>query len=384
MKFYKYCFSLLALTTVTLSGCKDEDINEEHHYDNKLYISSAPVCDDLLIKPGVSEASRELSYRLASPAKQDIQIRFDAVPSMAAAYNLIYNDNAAALDADFYDIPRKTGTIKTGDISGDNIVINFKNTNKLDKSKRYVLPVTISDVSHIDVLESARTAYFIFKGGALINVVANIKGIYFPVNWKSDVNSLSTVTVEALIRSKDWVAGRDNALSSVFGIEGSFLIRIGDADRPRDQLQVVAPGGNFPGPNIVPGLLINDWVHIAVVYDNKTKERIYYKNGVAVYRDAAVSGNLSLRSGCYIGRAYDDTRWLPGDISEVRIWSVQRTAEQIAANPYEVDPASDGLISYWKFNEDAGKIITDQTGHGNDITGSGDPTWVKVEIPKIN
>lgn len=34
--------------------------------------------------------------------------------------------------------------------------------------------------------------------------------------------------------------------------------------------------------------------------------------------------------------------------------------------------------------KDAGNVITDQTGHGNDITGSGDPTWVKVEIPKIN
>ena len=49
-----------------------------------------------------------------------------------------------------------------------------------------------------------------------------------------------------------------------------------------------------------------------------------------------------------------------------------------------VDPQSEGLVAYWKFNEGAGNVITDQTGHGNDITGSGDPTWVKVEIPKIN
>ena len=71
MKLYKYCFALLALTTVTVSGCKNEDINEEHHYDNKLYVSSAPVCDDLLIKPSITEATRELSYRIASPAEQD-------------------------------------------------------------------------------------------------------------------------------------------------------------------------------------------------------------------------------------------------------------------------------------------------------------------------
>ena len=119
MKLYKYCFALLALTTVTVSGCKNEDINEEHHYDNKLYVSSAPVCDDLLIKPSI-----------ASPAEQDIQISFDAAPAMTAAYNLIYNDNATALDSYFYNIPTKTATIKAGDISSDNIVIDFKNTNE--------------------------------------------------------------------------------------------------------------------------------------------------------------------------------------------------------------------------------------------------------------
>lgn len=114
MKLYKYCFALLALTTVTVSGCKNEDINEEHHYDNKLYVSSAPVCDDLLIKPSITEATRELSYRIASPAEQDIQISFDAAPAMTAAYNLIYNDNATALDSYFYNIPTKTTTIKAG------------------------------------------------------------------------------------------------------------------------------------------------------------------------------------------------------------------------------------------------------------------------------
>ena len=384
MKFYKYCFAFLTLTAVIMSGCKNEDINDEHHYSNKLYVSSAPVCDDLLIKPSISQASREISYRIAAPVEQDIEISFAAAPAMTAAYNLIYSDNATVLDSYFYSIPKNTTTIKAGSISSDNIVIEFKNTNELNKSKRYVLPVTIVSASNIGILESARTAYFIFKGAALINVVANIKGMYFPINWKSDVSSLSTVTVEALVRSEDWVAGRDNALSSIFGIEGKFLVRIGDADRPRDQVQVVAPGGNFPGPNVVGGLPVNEWVHIAIVYDNKTKERIYYRDGVAVYKDEAASGNISLTSGCYIGRAWDNTRWFPGDISEVRIWSVQRTAEQIAGNPYEIDPASDGLITYWKFNEGAGNTIADHTGHGNDITGTGDPTWVKVEIPKIN
>ena len=385
MKSYKYFLAFIALAATVVSGCKSTDIDEEHHYDNKLYVSSTPVCDDLLIKASVAEASREITYRLASPATQDIEISFDAVPSMTAAYNLVYHDNAEALGAEFYNIPVKTAKIKTGDISSDNIQIEFKNTNKLDNKKRYVLPVKILSASNIDVLESASTAYFVFKGAALINVVANIKKMYFPMEWKSNVSGLSTITVEALVKSPDWTDGRDNALSTVFGVEGHFLVRIGDSDRPRDQLQVVAPGGNFPGPNVIEGLPVNEWVHIAIVYDATTGERIYYKDGVKVYSDNLASGTIGLSGSCYIGKAWDDSRWLPGEISEVRIWSVQRTAQQIAGNPYEVDPSSEGLIAYWKFNEGAGNAIHDHTGHGNDIASvGGEPTWIPVELPSLH
>lgn len=382
MKFYKYCFCFLALTAVT-TGCKEADIDNEHHYDNKLYISSQPVCDDLLIKDEVSEASRSIAYRIAEPADKDIQINFDAAPAMTAAYNLAYGDNAVALADKYYEIPNKTTVIKAGDISSDDIVINFKNTNELENSRRYVLPVTITSASDIGVLGSRRTAYFIFKGAALINVVANIKKLYFPINWKSNVSSISTITVEALIRSDDWIAGRSDALSTIFGIEGKFLVRVGDNERPRDQVQIVAPGGNFPAANVVPGLPVNEWVHIAIVYDATSGERIFYKNGELVYSDDGAGGAINLKTNCFIGKAWDETRWLPGDISEVRIWNVQRTAEQIAKNPYKVDPNSEGLVAYWKFNDGVGSTIKDHTGHENDITAvGGDPTWVNVEIPE--
>ena len=384
MKFnHFFKCSIFLLLASNMIGCQNENIDEEHHYDNKVYVTTKAVTDDLLIKETITESQRSITYRLAEPESRDVVVSFDAKPQMAAAYNLAFNDNAEALQSEYFEIPSKTVTIKAGDISSEEVVINFKNTNQLDKSKRYVLPVSIVD-ANIGILQSKQTAYFIFKGAALINVVANISKMYFPINWKSNVSSVKSLTVEALVRSTDWVAGRDNALSTVFGIEGNFLIRIGDADRPRDQLQCVASGGNFPAPNAVSGLPTNEWVHIAVVYDSQTKERIYYKDGVKVYSDNAAGGSVNLTSDCYIGKAYDDTRWLPGDISEVRVWSVQRTAEEIAKNPYEVDPSTPGLIAYWKFNEGTGSQIKDHTGHGNDITASGSPTWIPVEIPKLN
>ena len=382
MKLHKYMFASLSFCSLVLGSCQNNDIDDEHHYDNKVFVTSQQVRDDLLIKETISEATRSISYRLADPLDREVNISFDAAPQLTAAYNLAFNDSAQVLAADYYEIPVKSVTIKAGDISSDDVVVNFKNTNKLDKSRRYVLPVTITDAD-IEVLDSKRTAYFIFKGAALINVVANIEKIYFPISWKTDMSNVNAITVEALLRSDDWEAGRDNALSSIFGIEGRFLLRIGDADRPRDQLQCVAPGGNFPAPNAVAGLPTKEWVHIAVVYDAGTHERIYYRDGVKVYSDENATYALNLTSGCYIGKSYDNTRWLPGDISEVRIWNIQRTGEEIAKNPYEVDPHASGLVAYWKFNEGTGSAIKDHTGNGNDITASGTPTWVNVELPPV-
>lgn len=385
MKVYKYSFLYFVFMAITVTGCKDIDIDNEHHFDNKIYITTPPIFDDLLIRNVIVDYSREISCRLPMPADKNVLVKFEAAPYMTAAYNLAYHDDATALDAQYYNIPEKTSIIRTGEISGNNIVVNFMNTNKLDNSRRYVLPVTIENATNIGIVESKRTTYFVFKGAALINVVANIKSCYFPVNWKSDVSNLPTITIEALVRSSDWTAGRDNALSSIFGIEGEFLIRIGDGDRPRDQLQLDSPGGKFPNPNVAPGLPINEWTHIAVVYDAKKSERIYYINGVKVASDESAPQPISLTSKCYIGKSFDDSRWLPGEIAELRIWTVQRTAEQIAKNPYSVNPNSEGLIAYWKFNEGAGNIVKDHTGHGNDITASGsNPVWISVEIPKVN
>lgn len=384
MKFTKNILLFSATLFLTLNfGCKEANIDDEHHYDNRLYLTSPKITDDLLIKSSVTSASREVTYRLASPAEEDVQITFETRPDLTAAYNLVYHDEATAMPDKYYELSTEKTMIKKGDITGESVIVNFMNTNELDRSRRYVLPVRIKNASGVGVLESAGTVYYIFKGAALINVVANIRKMYFPINWKSDVSNISVITVEALVRAKDWIDGRDNPLSSVFGIEGRFLLRIGDADRPRDQFQLVAPGGNFPAPNVAPGLPTNEWVHIAVVYDSNTRERKYYMDGKLMAEDRSASGSFSLEGNCFVGKSWDDSRWLPGEISELRVWGVKRTADQIAGNPYEVDPESEGLIAYWKFNDGSGSLIKDHTGHGNDIQTSGQPEWVNVELPAL-
>lgn len=392
MKQFKYIYTLLIASLLFMSGCKDKDIVNEHEFSNAVYVTSKAITDDLLIKPDLPTSSREITYRTAMPLKSEAKIHFDADPTLTAAYNLMYKDKAEALAEKYYNIPQKTATIKEGAISSENIVINFENTDELDNNKRYVLAVTITN-SDIKVMEGKNTVYFVFKGAALINVVANIHYVYFPVEWQQDMSNLPIVTVEALVRSKDWTDGRGNALSTILGVEGGFLLRVGDGDRPRDQFQVAAPGGNFPPPHAVPGLPVNEWVHIAVVYNNISKERIFYKDGVKVYSDKSAAGNVNLYHAvtdntdryCFIGYSWGDGRYLPGEISEVRVWNLERTAKEIADNIYGVNPTAPGLLAYWKFNEGFGDAIADHSGNGNDIKAipynDGKVSWVEVELP---
>ena len=75
-----------------------------------------------------------------------------------------------------------------------------------------------------------------------------------------------------------------------------------------------------------------------------------------------------------------------GYMSEVRLWSVARTRNQLQQNMLTVDPKSEGLELYYKFNgtetQESGKIqdatgkINGETG-GIPITSLGTPVEIK-------
>ncbi|MDE6877402.1 MAG: DUF1735 and LamG domain-containing protein [Alistipes sp.] len=390
MKYNKCLLVLSALAAVVFTGCKNDD-PDKHHFDNKFYISSALMSDDLLIKSDTPGYTKTIESRLSMPAEQPVAVTIEAVPAEVAAYNMIYGDNAVVLPAECYELSSNEINIAAGQVAGETIEIEFKDINTLDGSQRYVLPVTVTSCKGVGLLDSRTTVYFVARQGAMINVVANIAYMYFPVNWSAEarplISGMKQVTVEALLRSADWTDGRGDPLSSVFGIEGNFLVRIGDADRPRDQLQLAtgaANGGNWPAANAAPGLPVNEWVHIAVVWDAINGERIYYQNGVQVaYSNQAMSGSVTLTGDCYVGKSYNDERYIPGEISELRVWSVARTADEIANNIYGVNPESEGLVAYWKFNEGVGSSIADHANGTNLSAVGGTPTWVPVTLPEI-
>lgn len=177
-------------------------------------------------------------------------------------------------------------------------------------------------------------------------------------------------------------------ISTIMGIEGNFLLRVGDAGVPDNQLQVAA-SRNLTSSDLQ--FETGRWYHVAMTFDNGNV-KVYF-DGVEKLSGNCRKTSVSLgaahtdteaSSRCFwIGYSYASDRYLDGKIAEVRIWNKTLSVDEINAPThfYTVDPASDGLVAYWKFDEGAGNKIKDYSVNGNDLTVDSVPGWTKVSLP---
>lgn len=392
MRFNKFNIIAAALAALALSGCRNEDTDRQH-YDNKLFISASAFTDEMLIKGTEPTYERDITAGIAKPVGHDISVEFAAAPELLDHYReAFYDKDVLLLSPEHYRLDELQTVIQSGSVTSAPVKIKFVDVNLLDKNERYVLPVTIRSVTGMDVLNSARSLYFLFKGAALINVVADIAENRAWPAWKdaSPVTNMSTFTLEALIYGNAF----KNQISTIMGIEGKFLVRIGDSGVASNQIQI-ASDRNATGPDLK--LDAGCWYHFAVTFDRGDIK--VYLDGVEKQLDYDNVGTSSVNFGvphsdesggkprCFwIGYSYNKDRYLDGMVSEVRIWDKVLSAEEINAPDhfYLVEPTADGLVAYWKFDEGAGKTVKDYTSYGNDLTVEKDLKWVPVSLPELD
>lgn len=371
-----FLFSMLFI----FQSCKQDDEN----FENKLFLLS-PKLETILIKPSVLNVEKQIQVAIAKPQDAEILAKVSVDENQVARFNQAFEEKAELLTKEFYDLPNADLKITAGSVKSESLNITFKNVNALDKSKVYVLPISLNS-SSLSVLNSESISYFCFKGGDLINKVAGLEKnyLYFD-SWKNPavVNNLRSFTLEALVRAKDF----KNFISTIMGIEGKFLIRIGDAGFPSNQVQVATTAGNMPGADPNKGLTANKWTHIAVAVNGTTGSIKLYIDGALqaeVLKPSlgAVNFGIAGINGFQIGRSYEDARYFNGEFSEVRIWNKERSKDEIAGNFYEVPVDSEGLVSYWKCNEGEGNLIKDHTANQNHMIAKSAINWVNVALPE--
>ncbi len=326
----------------------------------------------------------------ALPADIEISARLVAAPELLDTYRQAYYDeDVDILPSEMCEIENPEMIIREGSNVSPAAKIRFVNIKRLDRERVYVMPIKLENIQGINPLDSKTVVYYVFKGAALINVVADItNNRAYPV-WKDPdvVNRLSNFTFECLVNFNKF--GRQ--ISTIMGIEGNFLLRVGDAGVPDNQLQVAST------KNLTSSALQFDpekWYHLAVTFD-RGNVTVYF-NGVEklsgncgknIVHLGAYHTDTEASARCFwIGYSFSRDRYLDGKIAEVRIWNKTLSQDEINAKDhfYMVDPASEGLVAYWKFDDGAGNKIKDYSVNGNDLTVDSAPIWTNVSLPKKN
>ena len=292
--------------------------------------------------------------------------------------------NAVALPAENYNVVNAVAHFETPAQVSTPVTVEILDINSLDRDVVYVLPLSVQS-SDVPVLESQKTRYIVVRGAALINVACNMVenfGQLANPGQATGLNGLTEMTFQCLFNVDAW-GGQDSNIQTLAGIEGQWLLRISDSGVPANQLQFVTPAGNLTDAS----WQMNDkkWIAMTFTWNSATREATLFIDGV---KKATVTGRTSNAinwgSGSfYISKSWNDNRWLNGAICQVRVWNRVLSDAEIAdpMQPYSVPVDSEGLVTYWKFDEGGGNMIHDYA-NGYDLKLNTNPKWIEVSLPQ--
>jgi hypothetical protein len=108
------------------------------------------------------------------------------------------------------------------------------------------------------------------------------------------------------------------------------------------------------------------WHHLAMTY-NGTTLKVYVDGVHQSGQDVSVSGSIAYTAGnLHMGNKDGGTTWAPIWLSDVRVWSVARSATQIADNRNgRMLGTETNLVGYWRMNEAVGTTIKDFTANAS-------------------
>lgn len=384
---------LCAAASAAFCSCRSEkDMEADHHYTNKVFLSIGNVSEEILVKAGAKDVTRTMKIATAMPVEKEVTAMLTPDYTLVADFRKEFAmPDAMPLPEENCEIEDARLVLAKGSCTSSEASLSFVNLGTLDTDLTYVLPVSIKHVGgDVPVLASKDHFYYIFKGAALINVVCNMTDNRAGAEkWATPekFTNMSQFTCEALVRQNK----APNMISTIMGVEGHYLLRIGDAGIPNTQLQIASSSNQTNNKMTFPA---GKWVHVACVF-NAGKTTVYFDGRKVL--DNVNSGRTSVTWGAYgndpgesngryfwLGYSYASDRYLDGELSEVRIWDHCLTEEEINApnHFYAVDPESAGLTAYWKMDEGSGTVLKDSSPNGNDLTLKNKTSWPKVSLPE--
>lgn len=389
------CFTMIGASM--LQSCSSDDTYDvTGDPDNKIYIYnqdwksiSTPAnfySFDLVNTPNGISGSVLVKFpsRSIRPVSEAVSVNAELDNSLVELYNDANDSEYLELPEDAINITEATvNMIVNSHISEDSIVVSVNNEKlALLPEGSYLAPIKLASISNPNVAEISsnyNTAYI------LINITAIDEDNFYSLNMNnSDLYSnfifpdalavdLSNYTYEIKCYINEWHTSPSqiSRLCSFTAKDesNSNMLRFGEGSSAVNCLQWFCPGGK-----VFSNTLFNakQWYTISLTYDGSS-----FRMFVDGIKDLEFSGSAScIFQRLELGMSwenYPSNQYINGRIAEVRVWNRALSTSELQAGTCSVNPESEGLVAYWKFNEGKGYIFKDATNHGYDMDWSN--TW---------
>ena len=365
LKYVAVCLAALSFT-----ACND---SESDLLEPKVYFDSK---ESKIVVEDQESMDYDLSARLSNKNDADVNVSYSILDSKYVdEYNKKNGTNYEAFDPANASLSTTSATIDKGKVYAGKIKLHLTNLSVIEEGKTFLLPVRVQ--SSQPVIEGTDIVYIVLNKPVRILTAANINYSHIKVPVTSQ--PFKSLTYEALIYLERWGGGN----MTVMGSEGTLILRIGDTGGGIDQdlLQIAGSKQFYTQQRLTTG----KWYHVAFTYDQPTGRAVIYINGEKAAESVWDTPQFDLSrdgGGFFIGKVAGfmwGERPFYGKMSEVRMWTVARTANQIKQGMLNVDPASDGLFFYYKLNgtdqyqgDDNKWYIRDASGHGMNGLANGD------------
>ena len=223
---------------------------------------------------------------------------------------------------------------------------------------------------------SRTTSYVLNKPATHLNFDGVNDNVALGNSLATALNGSNFVTAEAWINIPN-VAGTKNIVGNNSNNATQFNLRI-----ENNTLTGFVGAGTYSATSTAGTIIANTWQHVALVY-NDTSLKIYI-NGVEV-GSTAVPASFSLPTSSQqylIGASGSASEFFSGNIDEVRIWNIERTAAEISTSrSCDLIGTETGLVTYYKFNRGfdliANPTVTSLT---NSVSGGANGTLTNFAL----
>ncbi len=363
-RYIKHIFSVLLATTF-VAGCNDAEYNVA---GTTVFLQESlgetGIAGQITTIPADGKKI-SLTMALSEKVAEDVILRFAVDETTLATYNKEQSGEYLLMDKELYNLG---GDIKitAGNYVSEPVEIIINKIPDEISDRPLALPLTIEVVKSNVKVAPVTSKYVIAVAPVLINELAQFSG--GPGLTNEDFTAFyPQYTIECRFQMQN-SANRNRFVFNNGHLSGRFEDpqQAQDGHDAHSLVQFHVAPDKWINPEL--SFKSNKWQHLAVSY-NGTAITIYVNGAFAGTKEYPVenAGQFDFLHWFEYSTWWGSCKLL---ITEVRVWSVCRTASQIQSNIKSVLPTSAGLEGYWRINK---STYDASTRSFDDLTGNGHP-----------